>query len=164
MPMGCWIRDEHEFFPSRISGWSHAVRSRHVFVRDTVASPSTRSWSAVTPLPFDSHLLNKYKRVRTDRGPRNSDRGTFGYSCPVRKPSPNPPGRRLTWAEPFPQSQEEGAVCRRSNTWLSEHFKLTCAHIPDRVPLPDKGKPVVKQGRKATDQISDLNAGLPEEE
>jgi hypothetical protein len=52
----------------------------------------------------------------------------------------------------------------RNLRWQREHLLLTSKHLPDRVPLPDKGKPVVRRGRKATDQISDLTAGLPEEE
>ena len=48
--------------------------------------------------------------------------------------------------------------------WLREHMIITSKHLPDRAPLPDKGKPAVRRGRKATGQISDLAAGLPEEE
>lgn len=48
--------------------------------------------------------------------------------------------------------------------WQREHMIITTKHLPGRDPLPDKGKPAVRRGRKATDQISDLAAGLPEEE
>ena len=162
MPIGYWVSDEHDFSPLQALGWNHS--STYHFLNRNVPPVPVRTWSKVVPLLSDSHTLTKYKQVRTNRGSRISDPGSFGFSSKVRMSSVIPPGGRHAWAEPIPQSQEKEASCRRSNRWQAEHLKLTSKHIPGRVPLPDKGKPVARRGRKATDQISDLKAGLPGEE
>lgn len=163
MPMGCRTSDEHEFFHSRTLGWNHSASS-HLSLAHHALPVIGRAWSGVAPLLPDSHTLSEYKRLRTNRGNRASDRGSFGFHSGVRRPSVIPPGNRRSWAEPLPQIPKEQPAWRSSNRWQSEHLKLTSKHIPDRVPLPDKGKPVARRGRKATDQVSDLKAGLPEEE
>ena len=163
MPMDCWLSsDEHDFSPPRILGWDHS-HSSHLFSRD-VPPVSMRAWSTVASLLPDGRTLTQYKRFRTNRGSRISGPGSYGLYSNVRMSSVNPPGGRHSWAEAIPPLQEKEDSCRSSNRWQAEHLKITSKHIPGRVPLPDKGKPVARRGRKATDQSSDLIAGLPEEE
>ena len=52
---------------------------------------------------------------------------------------------------------------RGSLVWVYEHQRITVRNQIDRVPLPDKGKHVVRHGRKATGQRWSLIAGLPKE-
>lgn len=93
-----------------------------------------------------------------------SDYGSFGFGCGVRSTGIVPPRGHKSFAQPAPREVEPQSSSKRDLCWQREHLLLTSKHLPSRAPLPDKGKPVVRRGRKATDQVSDLKAGLPEEE
>lgn len=126
-------------------------------------------WAGVTS-------THKHVRVRTQSLPlvtspqkqkRNrmpTDHGAFGFGCGVRTPEDTPPSDYGYFSEDLPVVNLKKTKVLRNLRWQREHLLLTSKHLPDRVPLPDKGKPVARRGRKATDQISDLTAGLPEED
>jgi len=101
---------------------------------------------------------------KLNRTLRPTDHGAFGFGCGVRTPGNFPRSNNGYFAECLPGEVFEKTEIFRHLRWQHEHFLLTSKYLPDRVPLPDKGKPVVRRGRKATDQISDLTAGLPEED
>ena len=160
MPIGCWL-DEFDFSPSDLTGWSHSSSSQNPPY--SVSQDPTKEWAKIRPIRAYRQTLTQLKRPLGQRGTCGSDFDPYGFHR-VRCHSGNPPVGHRGWAEPIPALQEKSPSCRYSKTWQTEHIKLTSKHIPNRVPLPDKGKPVVRRGRKATDQISDLKAGLPEEE
>lgn len=149
---------------------------------------SSRSWTHVpTPTPATSesvlspwaYVVNHFQTRVQVRNPllplasspfkhhrnrRPTDHGALGFGCGVRAPENTPPFDYGHFAQGLPVSCQERPNNIRNLRWQREHLLLTSKNLPDRAPLPDKGKPVVRRGRKATDQISDLTAGLPEED
>jgi len=163
MPIGFWSYDDPECFgeASQI-GWNHSSHLPISFVFSTRVCG--QPWAAVPQLQNNYHALSEYTALRSNRGRRIANPGSFGFPSAVRKDFVIPPLDHNRGVEPIPFLQEKKKPRRHFNTWQAEHLKLTSKHLLDRVPLPEKGKPVARRGRKATDQISDLTAGLPEEE
>ncbi len=147
-----------------IHRWSH----NSTFSLNT-SDLAPRSWTKVVQFSMHSRMatlslphstfpkISKRNRIPTDHG-------SFGFGCGVRAPEDAPPSGCGAFAQDMPIKSVERREKHGYRNWQREHLLLTSQHLPDRVPLPDKGKPVVRRGRKATDQISDLTAGLPEEE
>ena len=152
--------------PSRVSAsqWTHIPVPVHPTFKP-VRKPWTRAVNTNKHVNVGSHSLplstlpNKHNRNR-----RPTDHGAFGFGCGVRTPGSLPPCDSGQFAEGLPAFSQKRSNSIRNLRWQREHLLLTSKYLPDRVPLPDKGKPVARRGRKATDQISDLTAGLPEED
>lgn len=164
MPVGCWSHDR--WFPeaSRFH-WSHTLLN---FPRIKSSFSSRTSWSSNSSLSHFSHqhriLSCQTKEVRSHRIGLTGGSGLSGYRVKPRHPLSGPPIRNGSNAEQRPDSNRSWNPRVRVPLWVEEHLAKTKKHLLDRGPLPDKGKPVVKRGRKATGQISDLTAGLPEED
>ena len=134
-------------FEPVLKPWTHAVTHLHSRVE---------ARNSVFPLAS--------RPIKHHRYYRPTDHGAFGFGCGVRTPGITPPHNSGQFAQGLPDCSQERSSPIRNLRWQREHLLLTTKYLPDRVPLPDKGKPVVRRGRKATDQISDLTAGLPEED
>jgi len=164
MSLGCLFF--HEGSPSKfvLSRWNH--RSTASLIPSATKS---RAWTHGLDGSIHGHQFGQAMPYSTQarkpkRGRVPSDRGSFGFGCGVRDPEDAPPFNRGSFAQDMPIRMSENRERHGYGSWVREHLLLTSKHFPDRAPLPDKGKPVVRRGRKATDQISDLTAGLPEEE
>ncbi len=155
--------------PSKLSArqWNHASTPNLVSL--TSIDPDFGSWGRGAHIHANmrtraqSWPLSSFPRKRK-RNRMPTDHGAFGFGCGVRAPEDTPPADLGYFSEGIPALSLEKTKTFRNLCWQREHLLLTSKHLPDRVPLPDKGKPVARRGRKATDQISDLTAGLPEEE
>ncbi len=167
MPTECWFFDEPSPCESGQIAWNHIFPR---FITTQHIPAGIRPWAMIVrPQAHSQSLLRTICHTApkfTGKNPpgRSTGHGVFGFGSGVRIASTIPPCHRRSQAEPSPKDQKENRDGQRGRTWQQEHMNLTSKHFPIRDPLPDKGKPVVRRGRKATDQISDLTAGLPEEE
>ena len=165
MATGCWLRHDESPCEFPIKQWNHSSSLNSLFT-----TKSSKPWVSIvkthghpalahraTPKQAPSLQAQNRKRVP-------SDHGSSGLGCGVRSVGVVPPRHQGLFAQPSPSVMEEEPNVQRDLRWQREHMIITTKHLPDRAPLPDKGKPAVRRGRKATGQISDLAAGLPEEE
>jgi len=167
MPTECWFFDEPSSCESGQVTWNHILPR---FITTQRIPAGIHPWAMIVRPQAHSQSLFRTmcdtapKFTGKTRGGSYTDHGAFGFGSGVRTSSTIPPCHRHSQAEPSPKDQKEKRDGQRGRAWQQEHMNLTSKHFPIRDPLPDKGKPAVRRGRKATDQISDLAAGLPEEE
>lgn len=165
MATGCWLPQDESPCAFPHNQWDHSFS-----LTSLITTKSSKPWVSIvkthghralahraTPKHAPSLQVQNRKRVP-------SDLGSFGWGCGVRTGGVVPPRHHGLFAQPLPHVMEEEPNAQRDLRWQREHMIITTKHLPSRDPLPDKGKPAVRRGRKATDQISDLAAGLPEEE
>ena len=167
MATGCWLLPEDSPCEFHNKQWSHSS-----FLTSIITSKTSAliPWVSITDTQRHHELLHRATPKRAfslqalKRKRLPSDHGSFGWGCGVRSAGVIPPRHHGFYTQPSPSVLEEQAEANRDLRWQREHLLLTSKHLPSRAPLPDKGKPAVRRGRKATDQISDVSAGLPEEE
>ena len=149
-------------FPSKASTtrWNHGYSCG-----DVLSHSETHLWKNITdPRAFIRariQLLPDPFSPKTKRGfPPSLGRGFLGGGSGDRFPVGKLPVGCGKFSEKLPvrkarnrNKSKELRILR----WQREHMLLTLKHLPDRVPLPDKGKPVARQGRKA----ADLSVRLP---
>ena len=167
MTIGYWLPPEDSSCEFHNRQWNHSS-PLHFF---NTSKPSLlKAWASTRKTELQRKLVPRATSRRApylqgqNRRWLSSDHGSFGFGCGVRSAGVVPPRTQGSFAQPSPHEMETRTTAKRDLRWQREHILLTSKHLPDRAPLPDKGKPVARRGRKATDQISDLRAGLPEEE
>ncbi len=167
MTIGYWLPPEDSSCEFHNSQWNH---SSSLKIYHTTKSSLLNAWAFSRKaklrrksVPGANSRRAPYLQSQNRRWV-SSDHGSFGFGCGVRNSGVVPPRIHGSFAQPSPREMETHTKDKRELRWQREHILLTSKHLPDRAPLPDKGKPVVRRGRKATDQISHLRAGLPEEE
>ncbi len=165
MATGCWLLHDESPCEFPHNQWGHSSSLTSINT-----TKSSKPWVSIVKTqghralahrvsPKDAPSLQAQNKKRM-----SSDHGTSDWGCGVRNVGVVPPRHLGFFAQPSPRGMEEESNAKRDLRWQREHMIITSKHLPDRAPLPDKGKPAVRRGRKATGQISDLAAGLPEEE
>jgi hypothetical protein len=168
MTTGCWFQPDDSPLEFSNHQWNHSSSlTSHMPLTCSIVRP----WASIVEIQQGGAWGRHRSTPKNLSSPRvqkrklsSSDHGSFGSGCGVRRVGNTPPPHYEFNAQPSPQVMENQSEVKRDLRWLREHIILTSKHLPGRAPLPDKGKPVVRRGRKATGQISDLTAGLPEEE
>jgi hypothetical protein len=154
--------------PERLE-WAHALPQKFYPEQETKISHGRLAWSSLLSpeLGSNPHHLNS-PNTQAKRDSRRGLIGGKGSAGCILKPRVSPPKPPVLSEEKVeeahPEIQQQKQVSVRSQEWVREHIRITQQHSSSRDPLPDKGKPAVRRGRKATGQVSDLIAGLPDEE
>jgi hypothetical protein len=167
MTTGYWLHPEESPCEFHNNQWAHRPSLNSIIPSKCSVS---RPWAVAGKLQGRRITISKSLSklapflIEQKRKIHSSDHGTFGFGCGVRSAGVVPPRNNQSFGQPAPSEMEKQYGGKRDLRWQREHLILTSKHLPSRAPLPDKGKPAVRRGRKATDQISDLRAGLPEEE
>ena len=153
--------------PERLE-WAHFLPQEIYSEQKTKTSHGRLAWSSLASHELGSnphHLNSPYPQAkRISRHGLIGGKGTTGCFLKPRVSPPKPPVLSEKIEEADPEIQQQNQVSVRSREWVREHIRITQQHSSGRDPLPDKGKPAVRRGRKATGQVSDLIAGLPDEE
>ncbi len=167
MTTGYWLLPEDSPCEFHNNQWNHSS-FLHFIIKPKSSILKPWAFIGVTPRHRASHPYDTSRATPVLQNQKrkwvSSDYGAFGLGCGVRNVGATPPPKQRFFAQPMPSTHETQLQAKRDLRWQREHIILTSKHLPSRAPLPDKGKLVVRRGRKATDQISDLRAGLPEEE
>lgn len=167
MTIGYWLLPEDNSCEFHNNQWNHSFSPNSFF---PLKSSVLKAWVSILEPQWHRVLVPgatfkpSFSPQVQNRKWRSSDHGSLGFGCGVRNAGAVPPRTHGSFAEPSPRKAENKTEAKRDLRWQREHLILTSKHLPSRAPLPDKGKPAVRRGRKATDQVSDLRAGLPEEE
>jgi len=153
--------------PERLE-WAHPLLHTDYTEHSPKDSHSRLAWSSLASpeLGSNPHHQNSpnTQAKRISRHGLIGGKGTTGYILKPKGCPPKPPQLSGKNEEVHPEVQHQNQDSVRSREWVREHIRITQQHSSGRDPLPDKGKPAVRRGRKATGQVSDLIAGLPDEE